>query len=92
MPCISREAVSKASQGIRVMSRTAIAILGLAGVAGINAFGPALAERFSHAVGFHQFDPAGGEARVATQLALATDGTRAGARHGWDNDKRVGMR
>jgi hypothetical protein len=74
------------------MSRTAIAIFGLASVAGINAFGPAVAQRISHAVGFHQFDPAGGQAKAATQLALATDGMRAGAHEGWGNDGRMGMR
>jgi hypothetical protein len=69
------------------MSRTAIAIFGLASVAGINAFGPAVAQRISHAVGIHRFDPAGGEAKAATQLALATDGTHAGARVNWGGDK-----
>jgi hypothetical protein len=92
MQCISRKAVSKASQGIPVMSRTAIAIFGLASVAGINAFGPVVAQRVSHAVGIHRFDPAGGEAKAATQLAFVTDRTRTGARGDWDNDKMVGVR
>ncbi|WP_404712007.1 hypothetical protein [Sphingomonas sp. MMS24-J13] len=74
------------------MSRTAIAIFGLASVAGINAFGPAVAQRISHAVGIHRFDPAGGEARAATQLALATDNTRSGARENRGGDKAEGVR
>lgn len=74
------------------MSRTAIAIFGLASVAGINAFGPAMAQRLSHAVGIHRFDPAGGEAKGATQLALATDDTRPGVRANRDGDGLAGVR
>ncbi len=69
------------------MSRAVIAIFGLASVAGINAFGPTLAQHIVHAVGFDQSGSAGAAAKVGTQLALATEDARQAAHAGWDSER-----
>lgn len=73
------------------MSRTAIAIFGLVAVAGVNAFGPAVAQRISLAVGLHHLDPAGAGVEAGTQLALETETSRQAAHAGWEGDRLVGV-
>lgn len=64
------------------MSRTAVAIFGLVAVAGINALGPAVAQRISQVVGYEHHDRGMG---TDLQLASGIDGSRPGDRAGWDS-------
>jgi hypothetical protein len=64
------------------MSRTAVAIFGLMSVAGINALGPAVAQRISQVVGYERH----GEVMGAdVQLASGVQDTQPGDRAGWDS-------
>jgi hypothetical protein len=64
------------------MSRTAVAIFGLVGVAGINVLGPAVAQRISHVVGYEQQGHTrGGD----LQLASGAGDSRPGDHAGWDS-------
>lgn len=67
------------------MSRTAIAIFGLVCVAGVNALGPAVAQKISHAVGYETGDQGGSAGRARLQLASEATDSHPGDRAGWDS-------